>query len=90
MPRPTICCRRAVYFDIKVGDRVVKDVAWSYPEPTPAFSPIRDHIAIYPHEMDACLIDGERAEPQPGSFYGGWVTSDLVGPFKGAPGSSFW
>ena len=90
--RRTVCewKGRAVYFDIKVGDRVVQDAAWSYPEPTPAFAPIRGHIAVYPQEMDACLVDGEPAEPQPGSFYGGWVTSDIVGPFKGVPGSTFW
>ena len=66
------------------------DCAWSYPDPTPAFATIRDHLAVYPAAMDACFVDDEQVTPQPGRFYGGWVTSNLVGPFKGAPGTMGW
>jgi uncharacterized protein (DUF427 family) len=91
-PRTTFCewKGQAVYYTIAVGDRVAANAAWSYPRPTQPFAGIKDFIAIYPHEMDACLVDGERAEPQPGAFYGGWITSDVVGPFKGGPGSQGW
>ena len=91
-PRRTVCewKGRAVYYSIRVGERTAENAAWSYPRPTTPFASIRGYIAIYPHEMDACLVDGEKAEPQPGGFYGGWVTSDLIGPFKGGPGSLGW
>ena len=90
--RRTVCewKGQAVYYTIVVGERSAANAAWSYPEPTEPFASIRGHIAIYPHDMDACLVDGERAEPQPGGFYGGWVTSDVVGPFKGDPGTLGW
>ena len=87
--RRTVCewKGQAVYYNIVVGARTAENAAWSYPDPTESFDSIRGYIAVYPHEMDACLVDGERAEPQPGGFYGGWVTSDLVGPFKGEMGT---
>lgn len=81
---------QAAYFTITVGERTARDAAWSYPEPAQPFAGIRGYIAIYAQEMDACLVDGERATPQPGGFYGGWVTPDIVGPFKGGPGSLGW
>lgn len=81
---------RAGYYDVVVGDARLEQVAWYYPDPTPAFAPIRSYVAFYPSPMDACLVDGERVESQPGDFYGGWITSDLVGPFKGAPGTRGW
>jgi len=91
-PRRTVCEWKgeAVYYSIVVGDRSAPNAAWSYPQPTVSFTGIKDFIAVYPHEMDACLVDGERAEPQPGGFYGGWITSDVIGPFKGGPGSWGW
>jgi uncharacterized protein (DUF427 family) len=64
-------------------------VGWSYPDPTPAFERIRDYIAFYPARL-ACLVAGERVRPQPGRFYGGWVTGEIVGPFKGEPGTGHW
>ncbi|CAI5969020.1 unnamed protein product [Closterium sp. NIES-65] len=64
--------------------------AWSYERPTPLFQPITSHLAFYCAPMDACRVGGELAEPQPGGFYGGWVTKDIVGPFKGGPGSWGW
>jgi uncharacterized protein (DUF427 family) len=80
----------ARYWSAHVGDRVVPDVAWSYPDPTPAFAPIRDHLAFYAGRVDACWVGDERVRPQPGGFYGGWVTANLVGPIKGEPGSERW
>jgi len=81
---------RAHYFTVLGGDRVETEAAWGYATPSPAFAPIRGHVAFYAHRMDACFVDDERAEPQPGRFYGGWITSDVVGPFKGGPGSRGW
>ena len=81
----------AAYFDVVGGDgRVAEAAAWGYPEPLPGFEPLRDHVAVYAAEMDACLVEGELVEPQPGAFYGGWITSRVVGPFKGVPGSMGW
>ncbi len=78
------------YYSLVVGDKRLDDVAWYYPEPTPAFAAIANHVAFYPAPMDVCYVDGEKVEPQPGNFYGGWITSDIVGPFKGALGSWGW
>lgn len=81
---------RAHYFTVRGGDRVETEAAWGYDTPSPAFAAIRGHVAFYAHRMDACFVDDEQVEPQPGRFYGGWVTSDVVGPFKGGPGSRGW
>lgn len=80
----------ARYWHVDVGGSTFADVAWSYPDPTPAFASLRDHIAFYAAPFDLCTIDGERVRPQPGGFYGGWITADLAGPFKGVEGSRFW
>jgi uncharacterized protein (DUF427 family) len=80
----------ARYFDVVVGDRRISRCAWSYPNPTSSFAAIRDHVAFYCARMDTCLVGGEMARPQPGGFYGGWITDDVVGPFKGEPGSAGW
>ena len=64
-------------------------VGWSYPAPTSAFEPIRHHVSFYPAIL-ACYVAGERARPQPGKFYGGWVTGEITGPFKGEPNSAHW
>ena len=80
----------ALYWDVVIGDRVLSRVGWSYPNPTPTFEMLRDHIAFYAAPFDRCLIDGETVTPQPGTFYGGWITADLCGPFKGVPGSMSW
>ncbi len=80
----------ARYYSIHAGGRVAADVAWGYPNPTPAFLPIRDHVAVYAGAMDACFVGDERVVPQDGGFYGGWITPELVGPFKGGPGTLFW
>jgi len=78
------------YYDVVVGEMRASRVAWTYHDPRPGFEPIRDAVAFYPAAMDACWVDDERVEPQPGGFYGGWITSDVVGPFKGEPGSPGW
>ena len=80
----------ASYWTLREGRHVAEECAWSYPEPTDGFASIRDHLAVYPAAMDACFVDGEQVTPQPGGFYGGWVTSNLVGPFKGGPGTMGW
>ena len=69
---------------------VLEPASWSYPDPTPRFAAIRDHLAVYAGSMDACFVDDEAVVPQPGGFYGGWITADLIGPFKGVPGSLGW
>jgi uncharacterized protein (DUF427 family) len=80
----------ASYYHVRVGESLTENSAWGYPNPTPAFSSIRDHVAFYPHLMDACYVDGERVQAQAGGFYGGWITKDIVGPFKGEPGTHGW
>lgn len=79
----------AVYWTVTAGAAVAPAAAWSYPEPVPAFAELRDHLAFYPSAFD-CTVDGEAVRPQPGGFYGGWVTSRVTGPFKGVPGSAHW
>jgi uncharacterized protein (DUF427 family) len=80
----------ARYHDVIVGDVARPRAAWSYPRPTAAFAPIAGALAFYAAPFDACLVDDERVTPQPGGFYGGWITGELIGPFKGAPGSGGW
>jgi uncharacterized protein (DUF427 family) len=80
----------AIYYTLVVGDKQATNAAWSYPDPTPSFASIKDYLAFYPHLMDACYVNGEQVQPQPGNFYGGWITSDIVGPFKGAIGTWGW
>ena len=80
----------ATYFDVVVGDRVAAGAAWTYPNPSPAFRALRNHVAFYAGRMDACFVDGETVTPQEGDFYGGWITSHVVGPFKGPPGTTGW
>lgn len=79
----------ARYYDLAVNGQRVERVGWSYPHPTPSFAAIKDFIAFYAGPM-VCLVDGERVRPQPGDFYGGWITADIVGPFKGEPGTRGW
>lgn len=64
-------------------------VAWDYPRPRARFNMLKDHASFYPGRID-CYVDSQRARPQPGRFYGGWITDDVVGPFKGEPGTGNW
>jgi len=81
---------QAAYLDVVGGDAVAARAAWYYPTPTAAYAALRGHVALYPGLMDRCTVDGEVVRPQPGGFYGGWVTSRVVGPFKGGPGTLGW
>ena len=80
----------ARYVDAVVAGRHVAAVGWTYPAPTAPYAALRDHIAFYPGRVDAAWIGDERVHAQEGDFYGGWITSDLVGPFKGPPGTRGW
>lgn len=79
----------ARYWSLVHGDRHLAGVAWSYPEPLAGAEALADCVAFYPAELH-CTVDGEVVKSQPGGFYGGWITPDLAGPFKGAPGSAGW
>lgn len=81
---------RAQYWDVKAGDQVASAAAWSYPDPTARFADLRDHLAFYPAQMEACFVGNVRVTPQPGDFYGGWVTPNLQGKIKGAAGTLHW
>jgi uncharacterized protein (DUF427 family) len=80
----------ATYWDVVVGDVVLPGAGWSYARPTASFAALRDHVAFYAGPFDRCSVDGETVVPQPGGFYGGWITSAVAGPFKGVPGSRYW
>jgi uncharacterized protein (DUF427 family) len=81
---------QAGYRSIVVGERVAVDAAWTYPRPAPGFDAIADHLAFFPARVDRCTVDGEEVEANEGDFYGGWITSWVVGPFKGGPGTAGW
>jgi uncharacterized protein (DUF427 family) len=81
---------QASYFDLRVQDRHVAEAAWCYPDPTPAFAAIRGYFCFYASRVDACFVDEEPVQAQAGDFYGGWITRDIQGPFKGGPGTAGW
>lgn len=80
----------AVYWTLQVDKDVSEDAAWSYPDPAEGFGSLRDHLAFYPSRVSDCFVDGERVAAQAGDFYGGWITSEIKGPFKGGPGTWGW
>ena len=80
----------AAYLDVVGGGRTAARAAWTYPEPVAAYAVLRGTVAVYPAALDRCTVDGELVRPQEGGFYGGWITDDVTGPFKGAPGTSGW
>ena len=80
----------ATYWSLSTGDRIAPDAAWEYRDPTPGFEALRGRVAIYAHAVDECWVDDERVAAQEGSFYGGWITQDVTGPFKGGPGTAGW
>lgn len=81
---------RASYFDLLGGDAIAPAVAWGYPDPNPRFKPIRNHLAVMPALVEECRVNGETVKAQEGGFYGGWITSRVVGPFKGPAGTGGW
>ena len=80
----------ASYYDLFIEERKILNAGWYYPQPTEYFVPIQNYIAFYPSKMDACYVDGELVRAQAGDFYGGWITNNIVGPFKGSEGSWGW
>ena len=80
----------ATYFDVVTAARTATRAAWTYPSPAAGFEALVGHVAVMPGLMDRCTVDGETVVAQEGGFYGGWITSRVVGPFKGGPGSRGW
>ncbi len=80
----------ATYWDAVVDGRRVAAVGWSYEDPSPGFEHLRAAVAFYPARVDRATVDGAQVRPQAGGFYGGWITDDVVGPFKGDPGTLGW
>lgn len=80
----------ASYYNLRIGSVLVRDAAWTYLNPKKPFGGLVDHIAFYANKVDACFVDDERVDAQAGSFYGGWITSDIAGPFKGSAGTDGW
>lgn len=81
---------QAHYWHINVNGKAASNVGWSYPAPTKGFASIKNYIAFYPSQMDACFVNDERVQAQAGDFYGGWITRAIVGPFKGGTGTWGW
>lgn len=81
---------QAHYFDVVAGGVVASRAGWTYPEPTRGFESLATRVALYPGRMGSCEVDGELVRAQSGDFYGGWITSQIVGPFKGGPGTMGW
>ena len=88
----TICEYKGIadYYDLRVDGRVSRNAAWSYPSPAFGYEPLKDYLSFYPRRVDSCYVDGELVRAQEGDFYGGWITSNIIGPFKGAPGTDGW
>jgi uncharacterized protein (DUF427 family) len=80
----------ARYLDALISHRRYRAVSWMYPQPSPGYDALTDHLAFYPGRIDAAWLGDERVLAQDGDFYGGWITAELVGPFKGAPGTLRW
>jgi uncharacterized protein (DUF427 family) len=91
-PRTTFCEWKgaASYYTITVGDKTVTNAAWFYQHPTHPYEALANYVAFYPGKMDACFVDDEQVQAQQGDFYGGWITGEIVGPFKGGAGTFGW
>ena len=89
---PTFCefKGRAHYLDVTVGERTVSAVAWTYRNPSFGYELLRDHLAFYADRVDEAWLDQQQVDAQESGFYGGWVTPDITGPFKGPPGTRGW
>ena len=81
---------RAGYYDLKVGEKTIQNAAWFYADPTKNFAAIKNYLAFYPSKPDACYVNDELVQSQDGDFYGGWITAEIVGPFKGGAGTWGW
>ena len=90
--RHTVCEYKgdAIYYTISAAGQARVDAAWTYTDPLPGYESIAGHIAFYPGRVDEAWVDDERVMPQAGDFYGGWITAEVVGPFKGGPGTRDW
>ena len=91
-PRHSVCEFKgtADYFTLASSGRVSENAAWSYPQPAPGYESLAGYLAFYPGRVDACYLEDELVVAQPGDFYGGWVTRDITGSFKGGPGTGGW
>ena len=91
-PERTLCEWKgeARIYDVVIGDRTAREAAWFYPNPNPDYVEVKEYVAFYPNKMDACYVGNERVEAQQGTFYGGWITSNIDGPFKGGPRTAGW
>ena len=81
---------RSIHASLAIENNIAEKAAWYYPNPSPAFAALKNHIAFYASALEECTVNGEQVKPQPGGFYGGWITSNIVGPFKGEAGSDGW
>lgn len=81
---------KAFYYTIVANKKEAKNAAWYYPDPAPDFMALAYCVAFYPNLMDVCEVNGEKVKAQKGDFYGGWITKNIVGPFKGEPGTRDW
>ena len=105
LPRPDVCWELLVpgdlvslcewkgearHWTVRVSDRESLDAGWSYAEPFRGFEALRDHVAFHPARVDRCRLGEVDVAPQPGGYYGGWITPDVAGPFKGEPGTEDW
>ncbi len=81
---------QASYYNVQVGDKMAPNAAWYYPVPTPPYEAVANYVAFYAGKVDACYVEDEQVQPQEGDFYGGWITGEIVGPFKGGPGTANW
>ena len=90
--RTTLCefKGQASYYTITVNGKSIPNGAWYYPRPSKGYEDLANYVAFYPGKMDACYVDGERVQAQEGDFYGGWITHEIIGPFKGGAGTSGW
>lgn len=91
-PQRSVCefKGRAEYWTLSLNGGKAVDAAWSYPQPTKGFEALQNYLAFYPSRVEACFVDGERVQAQAGDFYGGWLTGEIKGPFKGGAGTWGW
>ncbi len=80
----------ARYYTVAVGAQRAENAAWYYPQPQAGYEALANYVAFYPARMDACYVDDQVVTPQPGEFYGGWITQEIIGPFKGGPDTWNW